>query len=32
VEIDGGSLKGGAAFVLFLRGAQLVLRLSVLKT
>ena len=30
VERNGGSLKGGAAFVLFLRGAQLVLRSSVL--
>jgi hypothetical protein len=31
VEGNGGSLKGGAeAFVLFLRGAQLVLRSSVL--
>ena len=31
VESNGGSLKGGAeAFLLFLRGAQLVLRSSVL--
>ena len=31
VESDGGSLKGGAeAFMLFLRGARLVLQLSIL--